>query len=421
MSNNFDILEALWLRRERKRRAQKTIEGAPPLTYTAKNAGTLKNYRIYGNTVNSESVGDRTGNILPMSITPIDTIIDDFHCEYDGMGTIKLTALTDNAVLSSFTVPLSKNFTIPVSIGQGGTGCWQLNNDAAYKNANNAASFCLNLKDDTQLRDNWTLSVINRISATYSAMGGANINAIQILTTVGATTNIQSGQTLTISPAFVENVAEQVPFEPYGYRVPVTVSNGTDTLTTNIYLPEQIRKVGDEAEYIDYAEQKLHRVRKNLWSGVVEQGNVSQYGVYGEDTKRIRSKNVPLEPGTYTISANVLIRMIYAYNDDDKIGLCASISDGSYSRSFTVPAGANNISIGMMMIVDKVQVDITPSDFIWGQIEKGSKATTYEPYIENTNLDVTLPALPTIAGTNTLSVGTQVQPSKVIVKGKLKD
>ena len=58
MSNNFDILEVLWLRRERKRRAQKTIEGAPPLTYTAKNAGTLKNYRICGNTVDGESVGD---------------------------------------------------------------------------------------------------------------------------------------------------------------------------------------------------------------------------------------------------------------------------------------------------------------------------------------------------------------------------
>lgn len=33
-----------------------------------------------------------------------------------------------------------------------------------------------------------------------------------------------------------------------------------EPITTSIYLPEQIRKVGDEAEYIDYGEQKLHRV-----------------------------------------------------------------------------------------------------------------------------------------------------------------
>jgi hypothetical protein len=29
---------------------------------------------------------------------------------------------------------------------------------------------------------------------------------------------------------------------------------------TPIYLPEPIKMVGDEAEYIDYAEQKMHRI-----------------------------------------------------------------------------------------------------------------------------------------------------------------
>ena len=194
-----------------------------------------------------------------------------------------------------------------------------------------------------------------------------------------------------------------------------------DKRTVDIYLPEPLKMVGDEAEYIEYGEQKQHRVRKNLWSGVVEQGNVSQYGVYGSDNKRIRSKNVPIEPGTYMISSNVLMRIIYAYNDDQKIGICLNSADGVYSRSFTVPAGANNIAISMMKRVAGVQVDITPSDFIWGQIEKGSEATTYEPYIENTDLNVTLPALPTLSGTNTLSVGTEVQPSRVYLKGKIKE
>jgi hypothetical protein len=205
------------------------------------------------------------------------------------------------------------------------------------------------------------------------------------------------------------------------YRVPVTVTNGTDTETTNLYLPEQIKMVGDEAEYVDYKEQKQHRVRKNLWSGVVEQGNVSQYGNYVSDNKRIRSKNVPIEPGTYMISSNVLMRLIYAYNDDQNIGVCLNSGYGVYSQSFTVPAGANNIAISMMKRVDGAQVDITPSDFIWGQIEKGSEATTYEPYIENTEVDVTLPTLPVLPGTNVLSVGTEVQPSNVYLKGRIRE
>jgi hypothetical protein len=45
---------------------------------------------------------------------------------------------------------------------------------------------------------------------------------------------------------------------------------------------------------------------------------------------------------------------------------------------------------------------------------------TYEPYIENTDIDVTLPELPTLAGTNVLTVGTAVQPSGVEITGRRK-
>ena len=49
----------------------------------------------------------------------------------------------------------------------------------------------------------------------------------------------------------------------------------------------------------------------------------------------------------------------------------------------------------------------------------------YVPQIEKqhiytTDIDVTLPALATIKGTNVLSVGTEVQPSEIEVKGKIK-
>ncbi len=210
--------------------------------------------------------------------------------------------------------------------------------------------------------------------------------------------------------------------------------------------------VGDLVESGEHAGEYKVAVTvegKNLWSGVVEQGYVSIAGLYGSSTNRIRSKNVPLEPGTYTISTNLLIRTIYAYNDDNPIDLCLNATNGAYSPSFTVPAGANNVSIAMMKVVDDVQVDITPSDFIWGQIEEGSEATTYEPYhapvttpiylpeqikkvgdeaeyidygeqkmhrIGADDIDVTLPALSTIKGTNTLSVNTAIQPSNIYIK-----
>lgn len=262
MSNNFDILEALWLRRERKRRAQKTIEGAPPLTYTAKNAGTLKNYRIYGNTVDGESVGDRTGNLW-------DEVVE--QGSFNGADGTETVALNNRV--------RSKN----VALGIG--------NYTISANGVDAVIVMMYLIDGTYARSE---SIANFRNLPFSF----SLDAERIIR-FAFKKNDNSG----ILPSDISNMmlnsgSTALPYEPYGYKVPVTVSNGTDTLTTPIYLPEQIRKVGDEAEYIDYVEQKQH-------------------------------------------------------------------------------------------------------------------------FVGGTSVDVTLPALPTIAGTNTLSVGTEVQPSKVIVKGKI--
>lgn len=40
---------------------------------------------------------------------------------------------------------------------------------------------------------------------------------------------------------------------------------------------------------------------------------------------------------------------------------------------------------------------------------------------DGTSVDVTLPALPTISGTNILSVNTEVQPSQVWIKCKIQE
>lgn len=357
------------------------ISGLPPLTYTAKEEGTLNNYRIYGNTVDGNSVGDRTGNlfdktnfiqtnlvaradklivadpytistiipcnpntkytiskivtnrfiiwgctdypttdkycnrhiasdydrssltfttgnddnyllvmlfyqrqptdptiedvkgslmfnygealpyepygykvpvtvrginILPMSTTPISMEVDDFHCEYDGAGTITLTTDKDNAVLDNFSIPLSEEFIIPVSVEQGGDGCVQFNNSIA--SSVNPVTDYISVKFwyNTSFIDGWGLMPINRINSTYVSMGGKTINRLSIdIKGTGFSTN----RKIVIRPAFVLNTTEQVPFEPY--HAPIT---------TPIYLPEQIRKVGDEAEYIEYGTQKMYRI-----------------------------------------------------------------------------------------------------------------------------------------------------------------
>lgn len=206
------------------------------------------------------------------------------------------------------------------------------------------------------------------------------------------------------------------------YLVPVTVTNGTDTETTNLYLPEQIKMVGDEAEYIDFKEQKQHKVRKNLidfnWLWDYEQHVPT--GIAGKFFHYIE---LVLNPNTtynvssdYPFSFDSNTTAFIVVNSETEI----STNNGGVfgSRSVTTAQDgilkiARRISGGSAVIPNRSELELKEK---YIQVEKGSIATEYESYIESTELDVELPALPTLSGTNTLSVETTVQPSKVMIK-----
>lgn len=203
------------------------------------------------------------------------------------------------------------------------------------------------------------------------------------------------------------------------YEVSVTVSNGTDTQIVPIYLTEQIRKVGDEAEYIDYGEQKQHRVRKNLLPNadwvegyITGAGGIAQPSPSNQE---ITSPFVKVIPGkTYVFSyypnEGEPWRAVIYYTEDKRFIKRQSTAYSASSVAFTVESGVGYVRFSYRSY----------GDGTFSQLELGDTATDYEPYIENTDLDVTLPALPTVTGTNVLSVGTAVQPSKIEVKGKIK-
>ena len=229
-------------------------------------------------------------------------------------------------------------------------------------------------------------------------------------------TNI--GDTFTISNVMLNEGSTALPYEPY--HAPVT---------TPIYLPEPLKMVGDEAEYIDYGEQKQHRVRKNLLiSSISEIRNTGvEYTVNNDksitangSTSSIFSLalvKVYLTKGSYIISGcpqngsqntyrcEIRDTVLASLAQDTGAGVTYSIvTDGYYYYSIRIAQNyvCDNLTFYPMIRKADIEDD------------------AYEPYIENTELDVALPALPVLPGTNVLSVGTAVQPSSVYLKGKLK-
>lgn len=220
-----DIVRMLFLRRQRqkKRWKIKTISGAPPLSFKAK-AGALKDYRIYGNTVDGESVGDRTGNLFDENATSIvNGYIDNAYINSIG----GVVSESSYAISEYIFIPEEAN-TISVNVPI-----------VLYSPA-----ICFYRNDKTYISG---AKYEHRSVVTESIPIGAKYLRFTIVKQYAHTIMLNSGST-------------PLPYEPYGYKVPVTVSNGTDTQTIPIYLPEQIRKVGDEAEYISHSDQKMHRI-----------------------------------------------------------------------------------------------------------------------------------------------------------------
>ena len=217
------------------------------------------------------------------------------------------------------------------------------------------------------------------------------------------------------------------------YSVPVTITNGTDTQTTNLYLPEPLKMVGDEAEYVDYKEQKQHRVRKNLSQTIATSqtingitftvnanGSVTCNGTNHGNNSIIFELNNPdvvYPEGVYITSgcpAGGSITGGYKIQYFNGSSWNYELGSGS---TFTL---SGNLKYRSRILISK---DITLTNLTFYPMLRLATINddTYEPYIENTELNVTLPALPTLSGTNALSVGTEVRPSNVYLKGRIKE
>ena len=215
-----------------------------------------------------------------------------------------------------------------------------------------------------------------------------------------------SGKTFleSVSNFQLEESSTVTDYEPYGYKVPVMVEG------------------------------------KNLLYGTIEQGGFNAAGLNGNISSRVRSvEYTPVESSkTYTLSLNVdnnkNVKIGVSYYDTNdyttsRISSSGWISNPNNKFIFTIP---NNIVYIRFIVAYNDDSNIYPSDLSNIQIEEGNTATDYEPYHEPTTTNIYLDEpiyenesislsdtnvnIPTIRGTNVLTVDTTVQPSNVYVQ-----
>lgn len=344
------------------------VEGVPPLTFPS-NGNNLLNYRIDGA---NGGVGDRTANLL------------DYNWLFD------YEQKRVNEYFNYIQITLEPNTTYNVT------------SDYDYNQAQNATAFI----------------VVNSNTAITTANGGV-FGSLAVTTTQDGILKIArrikgNNEAMIPKREDFENNSKHIQisinsvnddnYEPYGkYKIPAIIS-GKNLANDNDML----------LGYWAYADGTY--IRTNTWictPKIACKGNVD-YTFQFANNSRWYGFVWYDENGNYISTSNI-----------------QNTSSTSY-RTYTATSPSNaryliiNIA-GYPGTNDTIRTD----DLINFQLEEGSTPTDYEPYTKQTTniyLDEPIGAneskslsdtnvnIPTINGTNILSVNTTVQPSKVYVQ-----
>lgn len=345
------------------------IEGVPPLTFPS-NGNNLLNYRIDGA---NGGVGDRTKNLAN-----------------DNDMLLGYWAYADGTYIRTNTWVCTPKIACKGNV------------DYTFQFANNSRWYGFVWYDE----NNNFISTNNQQnnlqtgfrSFTAKSPSNAGYLIINIAGYPGTNDTIRTDDLINFQLKESSTVTD---YEPYGYKIPVVISG------------------------------------KNLWNDNItfENGTINQNtgadSSYASDY-RIRSNFTDyIEPGQYTLNLAGVDRIntIALYSEKNIESFVESVvSTSGIPKTFSLQTGGY-----IRIALSKVNGDVvTPSEISNIQLEEGSTATDYEPYIEPTTTNIYLDEpieanesktlsdtnvnIPTINGTNILSIDTTVQPSNVYVQ-----
>lgn len=181
----------------------KTLTGTLPLTFTAR-GGNMADWVISGN----DGVGK---NLLPSAVNGTYTSGRGTVICNNGVYTFKISAGTGSV---SIIVPIPE-FTIPVSVGQGGNGVLYFLNDKATSEI--AIPFTYN---GSSVMSNYTPLSVNRVINDYGTTETKQCNGIQFFAA-----NSVGDYEITISPMFITDGTAPDHYIPYQQGVGERTAN----------------------------------------------------------------------------------------------------------------------------------------------------------------------------------------------------
>jgi len=371
-----------------------TITGTSPLSFKSLGAD-LSAWTVYGNLtqtgtptpdspITPQETGDRTENLFYPSATQSSGSTLNIR-QTEGVSEVVL----NKSVSASDT---SANVTIDITL-QAGT----------YKISVDGLNVLSASYDRCFLRDTDNNVIVNDIQTnspkTFTISETVKLNRLTIVA------DAESVYTNTTVRIMLNTGETALPYEPFGYRIPVT-ANGT---TYPVYLQEPIRKISDYADSASATGTSgtmTRRIKKLVLTG--EEAN--WIDVSSGNTKYFRltlgavGNRVPdLMASTHFVNAEIRTATT-------TVGCCmlASSSQG-YDFVAIRPDNVSTTSLSDFKTYLQQQYSAGTPVTVWYVLET--------PVTETFNV----PTIATAKGENTLTVGTTLPPSQISITGNIKE
>lgn len=194
--------------------------------------------------------------------------------------------------------------------------------------------------------------------------------------------------------------SERTDYEPYHYVIPVTTQGLDKEKITNIYLDEPLRKIGDYADYIDFKNKKVVRqIYEYTVTG--QEAFANAFGTNIFDVQKIFNEK--------PFIAGVGMSNYYKYN-----AIQSGLNNGTSHGEFCLQKSGS----WHHLFIKNTNYS-NASDFktyLQTLYSNGNPVKIYFPLATPTEETIDLPSIPTFKNTNTLEVGTTIEPSNIEVQ-----
>lgn len=364
---------------------QKTLEFLTlPVRFISKKVQELKNLTMWGESVQNgtptptnpieiESVGDRTKNLFNPNVET-----------YNGY--IKSSSVGN--IISFSSSDLSKSY-LKIAYLKRGTYCYSFDNSPISGDVR----VCI-CDDDRIIRYTIALSMGEGYN---EAIFTTNVDGWLYITTLVGSDSIQ-----------IEEGDTATSYEPYGYKIPVAVNDST----TNIYLNEPLRKIGEYADTLSVDGNKVIVTRNIESYNATKLTNLLQYyGLYATHNLWYFDTGVTVNNKEYDSTAP-LSNILKGLSSTEATGSASELPNfgiryqfssmgSNINRAYFNYDGISTIS-DMLNKLNELQVEIIKILF----------TPTTETYtIEN--------PIQLEQGTLTIDTSTNIKPSKIEITGDI--